>query len=1371
VELTTRYEARVGLWEQGGLGLGGWSLSGHHVYDPASGVLYLGDGTRRTADSNGLESRLFAGNGTHGDTGDSGDARRAQLDSPDAVAVAADGTVYVADTLHHRIRAVKDGKISAFAGTGVQGHTGSDGPAKNAQLDSPTGMVVTHDGRVCFSELYADSVRCVGQDGVLRVLAGGGTTSPSTTPVKAKDASILRPAALALGPDGSIFVAVGDATILRITTSGLVELAAGSGTSTKDGIPARSAQLLAPQGLAVGADGTLYIADGSDYRVRAVSPSGTITTFAGTGTSGYFGDGGPATSAKLAGPAGIAVAPNGDVLISDGDHIRRVSRGRITSVAGGGTRGAPEGFAGAIASFTAKAVAVAPDGVVYVGDQGFASVLALRSPFPGVSQNELSIPSESGADVYVFDGAGRHLRTLDGLTSFVKQTFTYDPGGRLSIVSDAHGNALKIARDAGGLATTLTAPFGQVTKLEYDSHQYLARVTDSLGRVEQLTHDAGGLLTERRDAGGGVHTMKYDELGLLLSDATAENAVMTFASMGTADAPATKLVSGLGRTKNYAWVNNATSDETRTVVATDGTKTTWTTRRDGTIRVDWPTGVVEDVTLEADPRLGMLAPYRASQVTTLPSGLARTVTQTMSATFGATGALVSMDGTRVLAGDTSTSHYEAANRRWTWTSAEKRVTTMTLDVEGRVASFTPPGDTQQSTSYDARGRFSQSVVGARTSAVSYGGDGAAARYTDAMGRVTEITRDGALRPVAVKAPDGSVTSFAWNEIDALTKLTVPGGAAHRMGYGKDGQEGTYTSPLGGVEASGYDADRALSSKSWPDGTKETVTRDSAGRIASVESGSEKVQHGYDSAGRLASLSGPGSNKMQYTYDGTLLSGITFSGATSGTVGFAYDDAFRLKSTTVGGAESTLGYDADGLVTSATDTASGTTAFAFRDAQTGRIAELDVAPVSTTYGYSNFGELSSLKATSGGTSLLDVSYVRDVLGRITSKTENGVLWAYAYDTAGRLSEVRQGGAVVASYKYDPNGNRLSNGAMYDADDRLLSTSSATYKYDGRGALIQKDDAGKTTKYTWDGRGYLKSVALPSGSTVSYELDGLGRRVSRSKDGAVTARYVWRSQLQPEAEVDAAGSVVTRYIYARGDNAPDVMVRAGVAYALVKDHLGSIRAVVNLATGAAVQQLDYDAWGNILSDTSPGFQPFGFAGGLYDPDTGLTRFGEREYDPAVGRWTRRDPIRFDGGLNQYAYTNGEPVNATDSSGTMTLGQLVWDILSGNFEKHCNRNKHNSCPKHPPTTCPSERNDWNKDEGQWYLLGSTKWRSWTGYECDYDDNGNLLPDQNANYTYNYGTDPLSLQHIWNDVVPHYTHGGAGVYAPGLTQTYDCE
>jgi RHS repeat-associated protein len=94
---------------------------------------------------------------------------------------------------------------------------------------------------------------------------------------------------------------------------------------------------------------------------------------------------------------------------------------------------------------------------------------------------------------------------------------------------------------------------------------------------------------------------------------------------------------------------------------------------------------------------------------------------------------------------------------------------------------------------------------------------------------------------------------------------------------------------------------------------------------------------------------------------------------------------------------------------------------------------------------------------------------------------------------------------------------------------------------------------------------------------------------------------------------------------------------------------VRLVVNVNTGTVVQRLDYDAFGRVLTDTSPGFQPFGFAGGLYDVDTGLVRFGVRDYDAYAGRWTAKDPILFGGGLaNLYAYVGGDSVNAIDPSG---------------------------------------------------------------------------------------------------------------------------
>jgi len=135
----------------------------------------------------------------------------------------------------------------------------------------------------------------------------------------------------------------------------------------------------------------------------------------------------------------------------------------------------------------------------------------------------------------------------------------------------------------------------------------------------------------------------------------------------------------------------------------------------------------------------------------------------------------------------------------------------------------------------------------------------------------------------------------------------------------------------------------------------------------------------------------------------------------------------------------------------------------------------------------------------------------------------------------------------------------------------------------------------------------------------------------------------------------------FVYASHANVPDYMVKGGNTYRIISDHLGSPRMVIDVATGLPAQVLDYDAFGNVITDTNPGFQPFGFAGGLYDEATKLTRFGARDYDAETGRWTSKDPIGFDsGGTNHYGYVLNDPINLTDLEGLIPIGLVPQGVI---------------------------------------------------------------------------------------------------------------
>ncbi len=127
-----------------------------------------------------------------------------------------------------------------------------------------------------------------------------------------------------------------------------------------------------------------------------------------------------------------------------------------------------------------------------------------------------------------------------------------------------------------------------------------------------------------------------------------------------------------------------------------------------------------------------------------------------------------------------------------------------------------------------------------------------------------------------------------------------------------------------------------------------------------------------------------------------------------------------------------------------------------------------------------------------------------------------------------------------------------------------------------------------------------------------------------EGAPVQGFLYKDQRRIAAELDGSGNLISQFTYVSGSHSPDYMTKGGNIYRFVKDQVGSPRLVVNVADGSIAQELEHDEFGGVLTDTNPGFQPFGLAGGLYDAQTGLVRFGARDYDPEVGRWTAK--VRF-------------------------------------------------------------------------------------------------------------------------------------------------
>ena len=922
--------------------------------------------------------------------------------------------------------------------------------------------------------------------------------------------------------------------------------------------------------------------------------------------------------------------------------------------------------------------------------------------FDATSGNHLqTLRPLTGALVYQFgyDAVGKLVTVTDatGNVTAIQRNTAEEP---TAIVSP-YGQTTTLSV-ANGFLSQVTDPLGKSATFVNTTDGLLTSRRDQNGNIFNYTYDSNGRLAKDADPLGGFITAGRTDatsgFGWTVGETTSMGRTSSYQSTLTIPWIASS-DSSFSNEHTNIWPDGLQATSSQQLVNGQLARA-----------VTLPDGTSDNQTSEPDPVWGLQAPVSTSE--TLGQGsLKMNITGSRSTTLGTAGnpfSVATKTDTQTINDSTYTSTYTASNHTYVNKTPVGRALTVGLDSLERISSTQLGELAATAFTYDSRGRLAAATQSTRQTVFSYDTQGFLASITDPLQLTTSFGYDADGHLTKTTLPDGRVIGYAYDANGNLTSVTPPGKPAHAFAYTAVDLPSKYTPPADaddGATAYGYDLDRDPTTVTRPDGEKIEYGYDSAGRLNSITTPTETIEYTYDPAtGNISraqttttqthsegtsSLCRAGSSAcsssnaeaVAYEYNGPLPTSSVLTGAVAGTVSRTYNNNFWLASESIDdgtGAGFVLSsnsvnftYDDDGLVKNA-----GPLTITY-DSNDGLITGTTLNGVTDSRTYNTFGELTGETAKYNSGTLYSVTFTRDADGRISGKTETiGAqtnTYTYNYDKAGRLTDVTKNGASYSTYTYDSNSNRetattpsgTANGT-YDAQDRMLNYGDASYTYSANGELESRTAGSQSTTYTYDVLGNLIAAALPDGEHISYIIDPENRRVGRvagqtgftitpenthlrgHENTELRTGYLYDGD-RIVAQLDDNNQIVSRFVYATGATSPDYMVRGGVTYRIIADQLGSPVIMVNTSTGALAEQISYDEFGNVLSDTNPGFQPFGFAGGLYDQDTKLVRFGARDYDPSSGRWTAKDPIRFTGGdTNLYGYVLDEPINLVDPSG---------------------------------------------------------------------------------------------------------------------------
>lgn len=766
-------------------------------------------------------------------------------------------------------------------------------------------------------------------------------------------------------------------------------------------------------------------------------------------------------------------------------------------------------------------------------------------------------------------------------------SYTYDANGNRLTETDATGTVTYTYNGFGQMLTS-TNQMNGVTTNTYDTAGNLLTTTNALNNSTTFTYNARGQMLTATDARGKVTNFTYDSVANLTQRRDANNIITFF--FYNARSRLTKVRDGLSRSTLFAYdpagrINKVTHPDLSFVRFTydlAGRRTVVTDERGN------PTTYAYD------------AAYRVTSVTDAAN---------QATSFG----------------------YDAMSNQTRMTDALSRVTDYEYDDFNRLKKIThPPAEAGATRLFET---------------IGYDDNGNVTSRTDIAGRVTSYAYDNVNRLTSTTDAANKTTTFGYDALSRVTSLTDVINQQYQFDYDALGRQTQIT--RGDVSMSyAYDAVGNRTQRTDYNGVVTNYSYDNLNRLTTITYPSRTVTYAYDPLDNLTRATNE-NGSVYIGYDNRYRVGSVSDPFFYG-ISYNYDAAGNRTKLKVNGATyATSIYDSVNRLTNLSDSANLNFTYNYDSANrlTSRTAPNGV---TSSYSYDGLDRLTSLMHTAGATTLSGNLYTYNNANNISSWTTATTQKAYMYDAVDRLTNVANYEMPAENYNYDGVGNRtashLSASYSYQPFNKLTSTANANYVYDNNGNLMSKTDASGTTTYMFNEENQLTQVSLPSGLSVNYKYDGLGRRIQRTTSAGANERYVYDGQ-DALVDLNANWSVATTYFNGPGidDKLRQSSGTTGVSYFLT-DHLSSTSALTDIS-GNVIEQLAYDSFGNSAGSSRT---RYGYTGRERDSDTGMLYYRARFYDPEAGRFISEDPIQFDGGWNFYAYVVNNPINLRDPLG---------------------------------------------------------------------------------------------------------------------------